>query len=166
MVKGCQDKHLTSFIEERQIMLNTLRVNMLLVGILLLIFGIGMIAISISVYIHIRKMLDNYDTKGMAKIKKVTKQVGHEALIPVYDLVHENILYELRSSMGAVEQKYSVGEEVSIWFKGENPYKFISEVELDIWNRFSLTFKTLGIYAMVPSGISILISLIIGVFIR
>ena len=147
-------------------MLNTIKVNMFLVGIILIIFGIGMIIVSMSVFIYTRKLLKEYDTEGVAKIKRFIKQIGHESLMPIYDLIYDDILYELRSNMGAVEQKYSVGDEVRVWFKSENPFKFISDAELDMWNRLSLTFKTLGLFSILPGGFSVIISIILGIFIR
>lgn len=147
-------------------MWSAIKVNLFLIGIILLLFGISMVILSMSIFIHTRKLLKTYDVKGKAKIKKFTKHIGHDALMPIYVMIYDDMEYELRSNMGAIEQEYNVGDEVEVWFKSENPFKFISEVEMNMWNRLNMTFKTLGLYAILPAGLMILISIILGIFIR
>lgn len=147
-------------------MLNTIKVNLLLIGIILMVFGIGMIVVSISIFVYTRHILKEYDEKGKAKLKRFSKQIGIESTMPIYEMTYEDVLYELRSNIGAVEQEYKVGDVVDVWFKSVNPFKFISEVEIDMLNRVNLTFKTLGMFAILPGGISIIVSILLGIFVR
>lgn len=147
-------------------MINSIKINMILIGIILSLFGIFMLVAALIIVFYERHLRKEFNKKSKAKILKFNTELGSNSSMPVYELVYEDTLYELRSIMGAVEHRYKEGDIVKIWFDSENPYKFITEVELNIWSRLNLMFRTLGIYAIAPGILFIIISILIGVIWR